>query len=164
MEVSLDPDPEVRAAPAGISIGPIRRGVEEREIHRVIEEAFRGAFGWTEQSFEAFHHDTFEAATFDPELLLVARNGDRIAGVLHGIATEREGHVSVVAVREGFRGRGIGESLLRRSFAIFARRGLARTWLNVDGDNDAGAVRLYERVGMHARRRWVVFERRVDGG
>jgi mycothiol synthase len=154
---------EPAAPPPGISIGPIEIG-EEREVHRTIEDAFDGTFGWTEQTFDDFRHDTLEAATFDPELMLVAREGGAVVGVLHGIATEREGHVSVVAVRLGSRGRGIGEALMRRSFWEFARRGLDRVWLNVDSENEAGAVRLYERVGMRPRRRWIVFEGRPGGG
>jgi mycothiol synthase len=164
METSLDDGVEPGVPPSGVTIGPVELGTQEREVHRVIEEAFGGTFGWTEQTFDDFRHDTFGAATFDPELLLVAHDGDAIVGVLHAMATEHEGHVSVVAVRAGSRGRGIGEALLRRSFEAFARRGLGRVWLNVDSENEAGAVRLYERVGMRARRRWNVFERRAGGG
>jgi mycothiol synthase len=164
MEASLGRSPEPARPPAGVEVGPVRLHAEEPEIHRLIEEAFQGSFGWTARSFEHFHHDTFEAATFDPGLMLVARVGDDVVGVVHGMVTEDDGHVSVLAVLERFRGRGIGEALLRRSFDAFVRRGLAHVWLNVDSENDAGAVGLYERVGMTPRRRWVVFERRLDGG
>ncbi|HEX6254500.1 MAG TPA: GNAT family N-acetyltransferase [Euzebyales bacterium] len=57
------------------------------------------------------------------------------------------------------RGRGIGTALPRRSFAVFAHRGLARVMLNVDAANPTGAPALYERAGMHVVRRWEVWER-----
>jgi ribosomal protein S18 acetylase RimI-like enzyme len=57
------------------------------------------------------------------------------------------------------RGRGIGRALLRRSFAIFAGRGVWRVILNVDAENTTGATALYERVGMRVINRWDVWER-----
>jgi hypothetical protein len=36
--------------------------------------------------------------------------------------------------------------------------------LNVDADNATGATQLYERVGMHVRREWIVFEKSLPTG
>ena len=60
-----------------------------------------------------------------------------------------------LAVRPSWRGRGLGEALLRAAFAEFRRRGVATVGLKVDADNPTGAVRLYERVGMTRDRTYV---------
>jgi mycothiol synthase len=48
----------------------------------------------------------------------------------------------------------VAAALLRRSFAIFARRGIPTVFLNVDAENVTGAPALYERVGMRVAKRW----------
>jgi ribosomal protein S18 acetylase RimI-like enzyme len=50
---------------------------------------------------------------------------------------------------------------LRRSFAIFAERGLPRVMLNVDFENPTGAMALYEKVGMRAVRGFDVYEKPI---
>jgi ribosomal protein S18 acetylase RimI-like enzyme len=50
-------------------------------------------------------------------------------------------------------------ALLRRSFAMFADRGVRRVILNVDAENSTGAVALYERAGMRVINRWDLWER-----
>ena len=56
-------------------------------------------------------------------------------------------------------GGGLGEALLRESFALFAERGKRAAGLGVDAENTTGAVALYERVGMHVVRRSDTWER-----
>ena len=58
------------------------------------------------------------------------------------------------------RGRGVGAALLRRSFAMFAGRGIRRVVLAVDAENATGATALYERVGMRVVSRFDWWERR----
>jgi ribosomal protein S18 acetylase RimI-like enzyme len=55
--------------------------------------------------------------------------------------------VKDLVVRESWRGRGLGEALLRRALPVFAGRGESRLELKVHADNTS-AIRLYERVGM----------------
>jgi ribosomal protein S18 acetylase RimI-like enzyme len=66
------------------------------------------------------------------------------------------GWIGDLAVRDAWRGRGIGEALLRAAFRLFADRGLTHARLNVDAGNATGALRLYERAGMRVRREWLV--------
>ena len=55
-------------------------------------------------------------------------------------------HIEDIFVRDGYRGRGIGEALLRRIAAAAASRGFVRLDLQVREDNDQ-AVRFYNRLG-----------------
>ena len=87
--------------------------------------------------------------SYDPSLWLLATAAGRPAGALIGHLSPDRGWVSYIGVLASFRGRGIGEALLRGAFAMFAGRGLPRVTLSVDAENATGATALYERVGMH---------------
>ena len=69
------------------------------------------------------------------------------------------GWVNALGVRTSRRRRGLGELLLRTAFAEFARRGETRVGLGVDTENETGATRLYERVGMRVAFRTNVFRK-----
>ena len=71
------------------------------------------------------------------------------------------GWVGSLGVRDGWRRRGIGESLLLTSFAEFHRRGERKVALGVDVQNPTGATRLYERVGMRVFWEAVLYEKVV---
>ena len=58
--------------------------------------------------------------------------------------------------------RGLVTALLHQSFREFRRRGAARVGLGVDAQNTTGAVKLYERVGMHVARRNDTYEKRLS--
>jgi ribosomal protein S18 acetylase RimI-like enzyme len=62
-------------------------------------------------------------------------------------------------VRRPWRRRGLAEALLHRSFAELYARGKRRVGLGVDADNVTGALRLYERVGMRAVRRYGIWQK-----
>jgi ribosomal protein S18 acetylase RimI-like enzyme len=72
------------------------------------------------------------------------------------------GWVGSIGVLPQWRGRGIGEALLRTSFAEFWRRGERRVALGVDAHN-AAATRLYERAGMHVLYRITLYEKELRG-
>ena len=69
------------------------------------------------------------------------------------------GWVDTLAVRRPWRRRGLGLALLLHSFRELRARGRERVGLGVDGENTTGAVRLYERAGMHVARRSDTYER-----
>ena len=81
----------------------------------------------------------------------VALEGDRVVGwadVVRGWAPAIA-HVGTLGmgVLPGYRGRGIGESLLRACLAQARTRGITRVELSARADN-ARAISLYERVGF----------------
>jgi mycothiol synthase len=136
--------------PAGIVVRP-RTPADDRDIVAVMAEAFNDPWDY-EEAREEFRR----SAVYDPSLWLIALDGDEAVGALFGYMAHARGQVSALAVRDGWRRRGIAGALLRASFARFRDRGANNVRLNVDRDNAFGAARLYERVGMHVRRRWVV--------
>ena len=64
-------------------------------------------------------------------------------------------------VRETWRGRGIGGALVEHSLAEFRRRGYAKAGLNVDPENETGAMRLYEKLGYRFDRYFGIYEKQL---
>jgi mycothiol synthase len=165
MVIDLPPDgslPEP-AWPAGVSVRTFERGRDDRAIHAVMEESFAEHWGHVEVPFEDWR-PRLETEWFDPSLVLLAEVGDEMAGALIGGVLEGEGWVMTLGVRAPWRGRGIGEALLRTSLREFDRRGLRVAKLDVDAGNETGATRLYERVGMRVNRQYDEFDRVVRPG
>ena len=67
--------------------------------------------------------------------------------------------VRILGVLPKFRQRGLAQALLRHTFAEYAGRGLERVGLGVDAENPTGAVRVYERAGMHVSRTNLILEK-----
>jgi ribosomal protein S18 acetylase RimI-like enzyme len=47
---------------------------------------------------------------------------------------------------------------------LLAARGITHVRLNVDAENETGALHLYASVGMTVRRAFDVYEKRLGGG
>lgn len=90
---------------------------------------------------------------YDPALWTLAEANDRLVGA---VLCWTSGFVKDLVVQEAWRGRGLGEALLRHALHTFAARGAQAVELKVHADNSP-AIRLYHRVGMR------VVERLHDG-
>ena len=145
--------------PEGIEIGGIESRGDLLAIHGVLDEAFADHWGHRSEPFERWAEEQAESPSYDPALWLLATAGGQPAGALTGHLWGDRGWVDYLGVLAPCQGRGIGGALLRRSFAIFAGRGVWRVILNVDAENTTGATALYERVGMRVINRWDVWER-----
>ena len=129
-------------------------------VHAVLAEAFADDWDYHPDPFDAWAEEQTTSPSYDPTLWLLAteNGGTPVGAVTAGVLGDR-GWVGELGVLASHRGRGIGAALLRRSFASFASRGLARVMLNVDAENPTGATALYERVGMRVVKRWDLWER-----
>jgi mycothiol synthase len=155
MEIDLEPGTGSGAPPGCIRI---RGRLEEDDpaIHAALEEAFAAHWGYVPLTYETWRADERAGSAYDPSLWLVACDGDEVVGAMLGRVVAGRGWIGDLAVRSAWRGRGIGEALLRDAFRLFAGRGLRRAMLNVDAGNATGATRLYEHAGMRVRREWLV--------
>jgi mycothiol synthase len=137
--------------PEGISVRTYA-DADASAVHELLVEAFAAS---TEEvlPFARWHPWMTKDPGFDPGAWLLAEAGAELAGVC---LCWREGWVKDLAVRPSWRGRGLGEALLRAAFAEFHHRGLETVGLKVDSDNPTGAVRLYERVGMTRDRTYIM--------
>ena len=166
MEVEFGVEaPAEPVVPDGIEIRPYRQPEDARAVYEATQEAFADHWGFHPISFEAWCEFNTKRRHFDPDLWLVAWAGDEVAGAsLNYPQNEGDpgyGWVGTLAVRKPWRRRGLGEALLRRSFALLHARGLRKVRLGVDSENTTGATRLYERVGMSVLRRSNTWEREL---
>ncbi len=163
MEIALN-EPPTYELPARIELRPYR-DEDEPTLRDALNEAFGDDPFWDEVTpgnFRAFWH---EARGYDPELFALAWAGTELAGF--SLAYPQRGPdaelgwIGTLGVRPPWRRRGLGEALLRRSFADLRERGLRRAGLGVDAQNVTGALRLYERVGMRQVSRSDTWRRRL---
>lgn len=87
-----------------------------------------------------------------PELLLVALDGDSVAGTAMAGYDGHRGWLYSVAVRKSHRRRGIGELLVREAEARLAALGCGKVNLQVRATN-AAVVAFYESLGYEAEER-----------
>lgn len=161
MLLDLDGGIALAEPPVGVRLRTLGDG-DERDVHRVVAESFRGHFALVIDPFDEWWAQATSHPSYDPSLFWVAEHeGDGVVGVSCNFVEGPEGWVGELGVLEPHRGRGIARALLAASFRDFARRGLARARLNVDAQNETGAVDLYRAVGMREHRRWLIFEKRV---
>lgn len=165
MEIALEEPPAVPPLPSGIEMRTYRPDVDEDPVRVTVNDAFAQDPLFHEASPEVFREFNIATRGFDPALWLLAWDGDELAGVSLNYS-ERVGEpglgwVGILGVRAPWRRRGLGNALLRASFAALYDRGLRRVGLGVDTENVAGALRLYERAGMHVVRRVDSWEREV---
>jgi mycothiol synthase len=161
MEISLVDDRPAPEAPAGMAVRTFESGKDERPLYEVIQAAFRDTWNGDHASFEEWWQGQ-ESSAFDAGLCFLALAGDEVVGAVQSSVHEGQGWVSHLAVLREHRGRGIGSFLLALAFDEFRRRGHQRVLLNVDSENETGAVGVYERAGMHVRRQWDLYEKMIQ--
>jgi len=150
MEIEVPEDYVGGDAPAGISIRP-RVVDDDPAIVGAMAEAFDDPW-----DYEEARQEWRLSRTYDTSLWVVATEEAEVVGALFGYIANGRGQISAVGVRPAWRRRGIGRALVRMAFVRFRDRGAPNVRLNVDRGNAFGATRMYERVGMRMKRRWVV--------
>jgi mycothiol synthase len=165
MRMDLPPGYAAGDPPPGVSIRPSVAGADDLAIWETMDAAFRTHFGFQPVGFEQWWDNTRRTGTYDPSLILVAVLDERIVGVSHQFTPPRgaTGWVGDLGVRPEVQGRGIGRALLRHALADLARRGLRTAQLNVDSENQTGAVELYRSVGMGVHREWLDLDATIEG-
>lgn len=151
MEIGLAGEPPPPVWPDGIAVRTLQPG-EERRVYAANEEAFADHWDFEPRSFESWIGG-WNARGYDPSLWFLAVAGDEVAGVCLCAPRGEAGWVDGLAVRRPWRRLGVGAALLLHAFRELRARGVDTVGLDVDGENTTGAVRLYERVGMHVAHR-----------
>jgi ribosomal protein S18 acetylase RimI-like enzyme len=172
MEIQFDSPPETPPAPQGIIIRPYNPETELEAVVHTMTDSFRDHFGFVERPFEDemtnFRHHFLGDPIYDPSLWFVAMDGDEMVGISlcrrDGYETPDLGFVNELGVRREWRKRGIANALLKTSFAAFYRLGKTGAALGVDASSLTGALRLYEKAGMHVARQFDNFEKELRAG
>ena len=139
--------------PDGLDVRSVpREAAPMRQVFDADIEAFCDHFGWSDGSDERFAA-FLEDPDVDPDLWLVAYDGDEVAGaVLNGIHVsadgERAGWLDSIFTRRPWRQRGLARALIARSLSLLRERGLDAASLGVDLANPHQALALYESCGF----------------
>lgn len=162
MVANLQAEPEVPHV-GGIELRSFEDPVDRRAVHAVLDEAFDTGPPYRRREYDEWAPRVFGRSGFDPALVWVAVDADRVVGA--NVSGWKEwgdwGWIESLGVLRSHRGRGIGEALLLTAFAEFWRRGERRVALGVRADNPTGAPRLYERAGMQVMFTIVVWEKEI---
>jgi mycothiol synthase len=161
MRIELDEDPPEPEFPDGFTVRTMREG-EERRFYDAQMASFADTWMFTVDPYESWRHWMVEDPAFDQALWFVAEKDDDFAGIVIARALESEpgvGWIRILGVVPDHRQQGVGQALLRHAFREFANRGFSAVGLGVDAENPTGAVRVYERAGMHVERTNLMFEK-----
>ena len=163
MEIGFD------ALPPDGNFGELELRTYRDEDHDAVMAALNEAFSddpfFRTVTAEAFEERFLGRHDFDPTLWFLAWDRDELAGFALDypqLGTDSGlGHVNWLGVRKPWRRRGLAEALLRHSFRELYARGKPRTALGVDAQNVTGALRVYERVGMHVTHRFGTWQKEL---
>jgi GNAT superfamily N-acetyltransferase len=149
---------EAQPLPDGYAIRSADGEADQRDAHRVIEDAFLEWSARPRQPFEDFAAEVIGRPGFEPwQLRLVVDPAGDVVGVcvltLGDFDNGRCGFVSRLAVRRDRRGLGLARSLLVDAFGNAREHGATRSELSTD--SRTGALGLYEKVGMVVTSTWV---------
>lgn len=158
MEIELEQPPEVQY-PDGITIRTFAPNQDERIIHSLIEESFAQHWGHTPTSFESWVRKLSQREDYVPSLWFLAFDGDTAVGATLCYDREVLGWVRSLGVLSPWRKRGVGSALLYHVFNVFYQQGQYRVGLGVDAENETGATRLYERLGMSVVEQYDTYEK-----
>ena len=172
MMTDLDSKPEIPPTPEGLTIRTYNPETESEAVYLTIWDAFKDHFGVVvppfEKGFAEFKHNFIEEPGYDPRFWFVAMDGGEMAGICICRRVDSEdpecGWVSELGVRRPWRKRGVGFTLLKHAFAALHADGRKRAGLGVDSQNLTGALRLYERAGMHVQRQFDQYEKELRPG
>ena len=172
MLIELDAPVSEPEFPEGITVRTYNPETDAESVYRADVDSFRDHFGFVEQpfeeGFERYKHFMLNFEGFDPTLYFLAMKGDEIAGINlcrpNSYDDPNLGWVGTLGVRRPWRKRGIGLALLRHSFNEFYQRGKRKVGLGVDAQNLTGALRLYEKAGMHVHQAFDQYEKELRPG
>ena len=160
MEIELGGNLSAPEWPDRFFVRPFGEG-DERAAWETQQDSFADTWGFTPEPFETWAH-WHMGEYFQPEHWFFVETGGEVVAVALCRQPESEpglGWVNILGVRPAYRRRGLAIALLQHVFRHFAELRMTRVGLGVDAENPTGAVRLYERAGMHVARRDIRFER-----
>ncbi len=119
----------------------IVRNVAPDDIYKVIELEY--------QNFDYPYPPeiiNFLYESYWDTFLVVEKDMD-IIGFAIGIEQKKEGHILVIAIRDGFKRMGIGTFLMKKLIDVYEKKGINKLKLEVRTSNIA-AISMYKKMGF----------------
>jgi mycothiol synthase len=159
MLIKLDEMPTVPPIADGFSIRALRYPEDLEVYAEARRSAFRDHYGYVEQPLDVFIERAKPMFEKDDKMV----NGfsyfavENTTGKIAAFSINRieewgqpeHAYVAVLGTVPEFRGKGLALNVLRHSFMDAYQRDKRSMTLHVDASSITGAVRLYERAGMH---------------
>jgi GNAT superfamily N-acetyltransferase len=95
----------------GFSLDLRERSFKGRDLKPVLE-IINEAMPLDRLNEESFRYRVLLQENFDPELCIVSEAEGQVVGFTYSVIRGETGYVNIIAVKQGFRGRGIGSSML----------------------------------------------------
>ena len=156
--------------PAGFQVLPWKTASDDRWVWGAAREAFEGHWGYSQEPFSILEKRYASGQLERENSFLLWENDQLIGGCLNEMgALAREkfrrnlGWIELVFVRSDWRKRGLGTSLIAAALQKGKDLGHEQVGLNVDADNQTGAVELYTKTGFQVHTTSVIFQRRFFG-
>jgi mycothiol synthase len=142
---NLDAPPETIPFPAGVEERPVTAD-QHIAIFETIAECFdEHAHGYITVTWDEYDEDCLNE---DTGLWSVAWDGDRIAGlVISTVDSDGIAETPWVAVRKGWRRRGLAQAMLRSSQQKLYARGVRTAVIRTTQENKDRTVELYQKLG-----------------
>src|SRR5262245_8400446 len=154
MTIEFDGPRPFPTAPAGVTVRVFDPASERdwSDWHRILVDSFAEHWGVAEMTLAAFRGriDAEQDPNFAEWFFTDVDNVPvGICQSTGSFAEQNAGWIRNLGVLPAYRGRGIARFLLEHAFASFTARGRTSAGLGVDTQNETGALRLYESVGLH---------------
>jgi ribosomal protein S18 acetylase RimI-like enzyme len=135
-----------------------------RHVDATINDQYASVTGASRLITNIVHHQGCGEFLSRISRMAVHRSTQQLAGILSVTRIRpHTAHIPQVAVAESFQGRGVGSALMEAAFRDLAREGFEEATLAVT-DQNAGAVRLYQRVGFQTFKTFGAFVFSRQGG
>jgi GNAT superfamily N-acetyltransferase len=159
---------EDRDIPEDLEVRPVPPG-DYRKVFDAANEALKDHWGgrqWTEEEYLEF----INAPWFQPELWMIAYDGDKVAGTVINWINEEEnlendrrwGYTEIITVQRPYRGRGLAKALVTKSMLLVRDKGMEFANLGVDTMNPSGAHGLYTGLGYKPIKTYTVYQKPID--
>lgn len=171
MMIKMDDAPPAPVWPEGITLTDFKQTPDLAQFASARSKGFKDHRGYVETPLN-IHVERWQRFIdaddkHDPELYVLAMDGNKPAGIMIGEYSdeyEDTGWVDALAVLPDYRRRGLALALLHHAFGLYWTRGIKSVALGVDGSSLTNAVALYERAGMHIDKKYDVYEMELRPG
>jgi hypothetical protein len=161
MEIKLKKVPGTASLPYGIEIKPFIRDVHAVAVWQADNEAFLDLRGGHGQTFEEWSRESFGNSGYDPDLWVVAWDGEQVVGYSNNCFHKGMGWIRTLAIRHPWQLSDLGAALLDHSFGNFYKRDVKTVGAGVDSAIITTAVRFYQEAGMTAKGAFTMFEKEI---
>jgi ribosomal protein S18 acetylase RimI-like enzyme len=133
-----------------------------QHVDALINDQYASVMGATRLIENIFHNQGCGEFLTRVSRMAVNRPTQQLAGILTVTSVRaRTAHIPQVGVGPSFQGLGVGTALMEAAFHDLAEEGFEQVTLTVTDDN-AGAVRLYQRLGFETFKTFGAFIYEVD--